>query len=294
MPKDTHVLLDTDIGSDIDDAMCLAYLLAERRCGLLGISTVSGEAPKRAMLADSICRAADRIEVPIWSGCESPLIGEKRQKIAPQAEVLQDRDCEADVEDNEAVWMMRDTIREYPGDITLLTVGPLTNIALLFALDPEIPRMLDRLVVMGGDFRESRQGEWNVVCDPYASAIVFSAPVREIQVHPLDVTTQCTMDAHECRERFQGGPLDLVAEMAEVWFRERDVVTFHDPLAACCVFEPEICSYKRGDLHVELYGRGNLGYTALSERSGAPCKVAADVEVERFFDRYFSTVQMFG
>ena len=55
------LLLDTDIGSDIDDALCLAYLLAQKRCELLGVTTVSGEATRRAMLADAICQAAGRV-----------------------------------------------------------------------------------------------------------------------------------------------------------------------------------------------------------------------------------------
>ena len=81
------VLFDTDIGSDIDDAVCLAYLLAQRRCELLGITTVSGEADKRAMIASAICMAAGR-EVPIYPGAESPLLVESRQPAATQAPAL--------------------------------------------------------------------------------------------------------------------------------------------------------------------------------------------------------------
>ena len=67
------VLLDTDIGSDIDDAICLAYLLAKPECELLGITTVSGEPEKRAMLASAICRTAGR-DIPIFPGAPLPLL----------------------------------------------------------------------------------------------------------------------------------------------------------------------------------------------------------------------------
>lgn len=72
------VLLDTDIGSDIDDAVCLAYLLAQPECQLLGITTVSGEAVKRARLASVLCKVAAKL-VPIYPGAEAPLLVAQRQ-----------------------------------------------------------------------------------------------------------------------------------------------------------------------------------------------------------------------
>ena len=289
MPEETPLLLDTDVGSDIDDALCLSYLLAERRSHLLGVSTVSGGAPQRAMLADALCKAAGRYDVPVWAGTEAPLLGEQQQPDVPQESALNNWEHESDFEPNEAVWKMRETIREYPGNPVLLTVGPLTNVGLLFSLDPEIPRMLDRLVVMGGRFFMEGSPEWNIRCDPYAASIALSAPVRKIQIYALDVTTQCVMNADECRERFTGGPLDMVAEMAEVWFGERDKVTFHDPLAACAVFEPEMCNYRNGKIHVGV----DSGSTVLKSVEGGAGQVAESVDSDRFFERYFGTVEAF-
>ena len=71
------VLLDTDIGSDIDDAVCLAYLLAQPDCELLGVTTVTGEGQRRAMLASALCREAGQ-DVPIYIGAEQPLLIEQR------------------------------------------------------------------------------------------------------------------------------------------------------------------------------------------------------------------------
>lgn len=68
------LLLDTDIGTDIDDAVALAYLLRQPRCELLGITTVTGEADKRAALADAVCRAAGRTDIPIHVGTQMPLL----------------------------------------------------------------------------------------------------------------------------------------------------------------------------------------------------------------------------
>ena len=242
------ILLDTDIGSDIDDAVALAYLLKQPQCDLLGITTVSGEPDKRAALASAVCHAAGRPDIPVHVGVEAPFLGDQWQPKASQAEALtSDWPHKIYGMENTAIAFLRDTIRARPGEITLLTIGPLTNIALLFALDPELPGLLKELVMMGGwYFTKSRAGrlvEWNIQCDPYAAAKVFAAPVPKLTAVGIDVTDQCKLPADECRTRFAkaGGPLGVVAAMAEVWFRHVPQITFHDPLAAALIFQPDLC-----------------------------------------------------
>ena len=158
MPADVvNLLLDTDIGSDIDDAVCLAYLLAQPRCNLLGVTTVTGEANKRAMLASVLAKVA-RKNIPIYPGCETPLVIEQKQPHAAQAVALPKWPHDTDFRSGEAVEFLRHTIRKHPGELTLLTIGPLTNIALLFRVDPEIPTLLKSLVMMCGVFTDCGHG----------------------------------------------------------------------------------------------------------------------------------------
>src|SRR5918996_3041230 len=131
----TKVLLDTDIGTDVDDAVCLAYLLAHPDCELLGITTVTGEAEKRASLASVLCKAAER-DIPIYPGADHPMQGEQRQKIAQQADVLPRWTHQTDFPKGQAVEFLVQTIQANPGEVTLLTVGPLTNAGLLFSNYP--------------------------------------------------------------------------------------------------------------------------------------------------------------
>ena len=253
------VLLDTDIGWDIDDAVALAYLLKQSRCELVGITTVTGQPEVRAMLASVICRAAGRPDIPIHVGTDQPLFVPPRQKSVQQAEALTAEwlhRVELYTRENTALKFLRDTIRSQPGELTLLTIGPLTNIALLFMLDPELPAMLKQLVMMGGRYT-TRSGdgnllEWNILCDPHAAAKVFAAPVPRLVAVGLDVTLQCRMDAAECRRRFiaAGGPLAPTAAMAEVWFRHVPAITFHDPLAAALIFQPTLCTTE--DTHIKV------------------------------------------
>lgn len=294
-PAALPILFDTDIGSDIDDAVALAYLLRQPQCDLLGISTVSGQPEQRAMLADAICRAGGREDIPIHVGLESPLLVDPLQPEAPQAEALPRYPHRKFENTPTAVDFLRETIRARPGEITLLATGPLTNLAVLFALDPELPSLLHRLVLMGGAFYTRSDGsdaEWNMRCDPHAAAIVFRTPVPRVQALGLDVTLQCRMDAAEVRQRFTeaAGPLTPVAEMAEVWFRHTPAVTFHDPLAAACLFEPSLCAWEPQRIEVDISPRG-LGQTFF--RDDAPQKpheIATKVDVEAFFQHYFEIV----
>lgn len=279
------VLLDTDIGSDIDDAICLAYLLAQGECDLLGITTVTGDPRKRAMLASAICKNSGE-DIPILPGSPTPLLIESKQKSAPQAKELEGWNHKTDFPEGKHIEFMRKTIRQNPGEITLLTIGPLTNAALLFRTDPGIPELLNEIVMMCGRFRKG-EGEWNSICDPHASSIVYEAPVKVHRSIGLDVTERITMNKERVREKFQSELLQPVLDFSEIWFEERNQITFHDPLAAATLFEEDVCSFERGNVTVELEGK-NEGITRWEPDPEGEHEVALKVNPEEFFRSFFS------
>lgn len=290
------ILLDTDIGTDIDDAVCLAYLLAHPECELMGITTVTGESEQRAMLASALCRVAQK-DIPIFPGAENPLLVAQKQTTAPQAAALKNWDHQIKFPKGEAVEFLRHTIRANPGEIVLLTIGPLTNIGLLFAADPEIPSMLKGLVMMCGYFFQRLEGvnrsEWNAYGDPHATAIVYRAQVPLHRSIGLDVTCQVTMAAKEVKHKFQADLLKPVLNFAEVWFEHYyDYITFHDPLAATTIFDNSICRYQSSQVRIELQDSDALGFTHWHPGSlNSPHQVASEVNRERFFEHYFSVVK---
>jgi inosine-uridine nucleoside N-ribohydrolase len=288
------VLVDTDAGSDIDDAICLAYLLAQPRCELLGITTVSGQSFQRAMIASALCKIAGR-RVPIYPGAETPLLVPQRQKIARQSSALHNWEHDSDFTRGMAVEFMRQVIRANPGEVVLLAIGPLTNVALLFASDPEIPHLLKSLVLMCGMFRartvELGLLEWNAMLDPHATAMVYGADVGVHRSIGLDVTMQVTMSSASVRSRFRHRLLQPVLDMADVWFQERDVIMFHDPLAAATIFDEHICLFERGLVEVELQSPRLQGMTHW--KPGDPCaqhEVAVQVDSDRFFEYFFTVL----
>ena len=289
----TKILLDTDIGTDVDDAVCLAYLLAHPDCELLGITTVTGEAEKRAALASVLCRAAGK-EIPIYPGASHPMQGEQRQPIAQQASVLPRWAHQTGFPLNQAVDFLAETIRSQPGDVILLTVGPLTNAGMLFSNYPDAARLLRGLVIMGGNFDEGgpegNRIEWNVAGDPLASAITYKTPVRLHRSLGLNVTQRVMMDAAAVREKFSAPLLRPVLEMAEVWFEGfYPSITFHDPLAAATVFDESLCTYEQGTVRLD---QGDQPGKTLWQPGGtdAPHQVAMTVDVDRYFAHFFGTV----
>jgi purine nucleosidase len=287
----TPVLFDTDIGSDIDDAVALAYLLKQSQCDIVGITTVSGDTVKRAAMAEITCRAGGRTDIPIHAGLTGPLLHGPGQPNVPQFDAVANQPHRTDYP-NTAVDFLRQTIRSRPNEITLLAVGPMTNIATLFALDPEIPALLKRIVLMCGIFTTGGPSarEWNAFVDPVASAMVYRhAPPHKLLSVGLDVTTRCTMPADECRRRFTkaGGALGVVGQMAEVWFRHADRITFHDPLAATLIFDPDLCSYTTGTV-TSVVDPGPLeGMTRWESKPDGPHTIATTVKADKFFEHYF-------
>jgi inosine-uridine nucleoside N-ribohydrolase len=285
------ILLDTDIGSDIDDAVCLAYLLANPNCELLGITTVTGEAKLRASLASAMCRVAGK-SIPIYPGSEQPFLIAQRQPKAPQAAALDRWPHDTEFVTGYAVEFLRQTIRAHPGEVTLLAIGPLTNVAALFAADPEIPSLLKGLTLMAGVFTNRLAGvgplEWNVMLDPTAAAIVYHAQPPLHRSVGLDVTCQVTMPAHEVRQRFRAPLLQPALDFAEVWFRQANQITFHDPLAAATIFDPEICSFEKGQVTVELASERLAGLTHWAPSPQGPHEVALGVDPQAFLNHYFS------
>lgn len=285
------VVLDTDIGTDIDDAVCLAYLLAHPACRLLGVTTVTGEAKQRAGIASAVCRAAGR-EVPVFPGAEAPLVVDQKQLQAPQATVLSSWPHRADFPACGAVDFLRSTVRQHPHEVVLLAVGPLTNIALLFCLDPGIPELLKGLVLMCGVYTESvrrvRPRERNASGDPHATAAVFRRAVHGTRVLGLDVTARVSMTASEIARRFRGPILKPVLDMAEVWFRDHDAITFHDPLAATTVFDDTLCRFENGRLAVDVSDPAAPGSTSWTPSIRGPHQLAVTVDTARFFRSFFS------
>ena len=157
-------------------------------------------------------------DIPIYPGASECLLVPQRQPHVPQAAALDRWPHQVDFPTGQAIHFLQQTIRAHPGEVVLLTVGPMTNTGLLFKTDPEIPALLKGLVMMGGVFTNRLAGvgplEWNAMGDPHATAIAYQAPVKLHRSIGLDVTCQVTLPAEEVRRRFKAKLLRPVLDFA--------------------------------------------------------------------------------
>jgi purine nucleosidase len=277
------ILLDTDPGSDIDDALAIMYLLRQPRCELLGITTVTGDTVKRAGITDLLCRAYGREDIPIVAGAQDTLAHGPGQPFVPQYDPIAELSHRTDFVPNQAVDFLRETIRSRPGEITLLSIGPLTNVAILFALDPEIPSLLAGFTSMLGYNLNPPYEEWNSKVDPAANEAVMRRSIDH-RIVGLDVTLKCQMQPDEVRERFGRPPHEVVLPMATKWFEGAGTITFHDPLAAATLFESDMCKFERGKV------TATGGAMSFEPDPAGPHFVASEVDASAFFRHYFDVL----
>lgn len=199
------ILLDTDIGGDIDDAVCLAYLLKEPRCELMGITTVCGEPEKRAAVADAICQAAGK-RIPIVAGLDTTLQPVPVYPTPDGASALKDWKHQT-YEKGDAPAFLYEKIKENPHQIVLIGIGNMTNIAVLFTAYPDSAGLLKGLYVMNGYFGEKPLPDsyfnWNSWADPLASKTVFLSRPAVHRAIPLEVTDTLTIGSEQAKILFR-------------------------------------------------------------------------------------------
>lgn len=304
------VPLIVDVDTGIDDSLALLYLLASPEAEILSIASTAGNVPVDQVAANNLawldlCMATD-IEVTL--GAQVPLaaplmttedthgpqgIGYAELPASPRS--LSDRDAKT-------AWV--ELVRERPGEITGLVTGPLTNLAEAIRIEPRLPQLLKRLVVMGGAFAHpgntTPTSEWNIAVDPEAAAEVFAAfsdaPADQLPILcPLDVTETIEMfPDHVARlaERANSTPAEIISESDSPTTRSTasnpvirhfsDAVRFymefhrdhdqgflahmHDPFAAAVALDPSIAAYRTATVDVELVGTLTRGTTVADWR----------------------------
>lgn len=308
------ILLDFDIGTEIDDAIALAYLLANPDCELVGITTSCGEAVKRAEMASILCKIAGK-NVPIRPGCEEPMVIEQMETKASQSAVLEKWEHDTGFCPNSAVPFMQKIIRENPGEIILLATAPMTNLGVLFTMDPEIPSLLAGIYLLCGSPTHQRfdnvtevhsaierddfvrilasKGilENNSIMDPHATKRVYKARCRTFVNVGNNVSSKVIMTPEEAEQRFTHPLLKAVYAIAKEWFKDEAIVSFHDPLAAVCIFHDDVCTYKRGYMDCVLGNTSLDGMTIFREDPEGPHTVAWEIEEEKFFQHLFEVFE---
>src|SRR6188768_992234 len=252
----TPVIFDTDIGTDIDDAYALAALIHRPELELIGVTTVSSDAIARARLAAKLLQVAgDRwAKVPVYAGTSTPT---QYMKQVDWAQGF----TSPSLHESGAVEFMRTQIEARPGEITLIAVGELTNIAAVLESAPGIAKKIRAISLMGGSiYRGYAAGskpepEWNIKSNAKAAKTVFESGVP-LLVAPLDSTADLKLTPDlRVKIYLRGTPFnDALASLDQIWrytnhWKGNDPTLF-DVLAVELVAAPG--DYKLTPLHIEV------------------------------------------
>jgi inosine-uridine nucleoside N-ribohydrolase len=322
------ILLDTDPGigtpgADVDDGLAIALALLHPGCELLGLTIVAGNVVHEEGLPNALrlLEIAGRADVPVCAGATRPLVrdprpirehleGRRRQAVERFWDLPPFDPPKGGPAPSRAAECIADTARSRPGEVTVVAIGPCTNVAAALLLDPAVATSVAEIVVMGGAIRVPGlvmpAVEFNIGYDPEAAAVVLAsgAPVTLV---PLDVTTRTFMTPSALDRLAAGGtPLHaFLAGTSRPWLRfakeARGLPGFwlHDPLALAYALDPTILRLTPMHVAVELFGgltAGQLMGYAESDRLLVPApgpvnaRVALDLDEPRFMDLFLGTL----
>ncbi len=309
MMEPIRVVLDVDTG--VDDAMAIALAVAAPTVDLIGVTTVAGNVEIAHTTANTL-RVLDFVgatQVPVYRGMTRPLDRPLRTAawvhgtdglggadIAPSTRMP---------ETTSAPQFLVDVARANPGALTFVFVGPLTNLAVALALEPELPRLVQRLVIMGGAFRvpgnTTPMAEFNIYADPQAAAQVVAAGFAATWIG-LDVTMQTLLNRAQW-EALEGATAPnaaLVRMMGARMFAipGRVGIALHDPLAMAVAIDPSLVDAPEERVIVDATHGPCEGATVLLRPNrhdepigaGSSTHVAQTVDADRFAALFAETL----
>lgn len=288
------VVLDTDIGDDIDDALALALVLQSPELDLRAITTVLQGGEARGALVWRILELYDRTSIPVGLGAEQTLLGNPSSEVPIQAKALPAGFRMPEDRRRNGVQLMIDTVMRSPEKITLLAVGPLTNVALALRAEPRLKDKLERIVLMNGVFFQSGL-EYNTYRDAEASAIVYSSGVPVMTVG-LDVTLQCRLSPAQLERIGQSNlpNVKFLYQLIQAWQngKANQMPILHDPLAVLAMIQPDLVTLQKGKVEVETRGvpGRSQGLSVLRKDANGPVQVAQTVKAQDAIELFLRRV----
>ncbi len=305
-----RIILDTDPG--IDDALALLLALASPEIQLEAITTVSGnvgvEQTTRNALA--LLTLVGRTDIPVARGCRDPLVRPPLNAAYVHGqnglgEVILPEPTIQPVQQH-AVELIIERVLQNPGEIVLVAVGPLTNLALALRREPRIAQAVHEVLIMGGALRvpgnTTPSAEFNILADPHAAQIVLHAdwPIRLVS---LDTTMQTPLSRSQVEIFTQGGGQvktimkQMLTYYFDVFAPRYNVTAFHmhDPLCLGAAFQPDLITWEPAYVDIELNGTLTLGETVayFNNQPNTPApnvQASTGVNAERFIQLFLDRI----
>jgi purine nucleosidase len=285
------ILLDTDIGSDIDDAWALGLLIASPDVELVGVTITDGDTAARATLACKLLHVSGRDDVPVAVGRPTP----PPDQVDLQVTWAEDFTAKRPVAQSAADFIAQ-TLSASPGQVTLVAVGPLQNVADALRKEPKLGQLAKRVVLMSGSiagnaWSPSAVAEWNVKRAIADAQLVYGAGLPLTTV-PLDSTTYVTLKEEE-RERLMHHPAALtraLESLYRLWIeRPSQRMTLHDQMAVAETLRPGAFFGRCESMPIRVDDRG---YTLMDTSAGKPVSVCLEPKRDEFMKFYLDGLMM--
>ncbi len=285
----TKILLDTDPGTDIDDAWALAFVALSPDFDTVAVTVTDADTPARAKVACKLLYRADERTFRSRSGGRPRLrtIGTITSSPGRRFQRIQ-----ADLRARGANDVRM--AKKYPGELVLLAVGPLQNVADALRLEPQLGKYLKRVVLMSGNVyrradKEGIQPEWNVVASTQDAQLVYGAGLK-MTIVPLDSTTLVKLsDAERDRVRKRASPVTHAVEsLYRLWLTgPQSRMTLHDQLAVAEAARPGEFFSKKETLPLIV---DDKGYTRIDKARGKDTVVCFEPKRDQFMEHYLSVL----
>ena len=303
--KKIPVYVDTDVGlgtpgAEIDDGAAMIFLLRHTSMEVLSAGSIFGNVSSQhaTLNLDRLLHWLDAKHIPLGVGAEKPLIADMTWFDEWQSRYGKTLPWDVRPERALAANLLIETVRSQPGQVSILSLGPMTNLALALRLDPGIVPITHRVIVMGGSFNmQNPEPEFNARCDPEAAQIVFDAG-WSVHILGLDITRR----VHFSREDFSSLPaghpaIDLLRMQAPDWINrmeemgwDQDGCALHDAVAAAYLADESLFRTEETSVEVELVDSKLRGVTRFSKKTKGveTVQVITDVDVEKCRDLIWS------
>lgn len=302
---DNFFLIDTDGG--IDDIFALTYALYERKDDIKAITTTSGNVSSLQAtynihyLLQYISKNKEKISIPVYSGAHdsiSPFSCKRAFKIHGNdgfGNIIgkyKNTEMATYFEEENAVTAIAKNAKKYSNNLTIITLGPLTNVAMAYLLDPESLRNIKRIVAMGGVLYAKGNyngfAEFNIGYDPVAFYIILQSGIP-IELITLDITKKYPFNTNDF---FYNNSNNIFYRAAKFYSKEDNIIYLHDPLAVYMAFEGN-SYYKKININIELTGKYTKGCIFEDKYSNYSVLYPFEVIYNNFKEKIIEAIKYF-
>lgn len=305
-----RIIIDTDPG--VDDALTFLLALASPEVQVEALTTTQGNVTveKATRNALSVLELLNASHIPVVKGCSLPMVGPLlASDIVHGASGIGNAklpEPKTQPISQHAIDFLIERFLAEPGDLSLFTIGPLSNVALAIRKEPRLSSAVKELVIMGGAIREggniTAQAEFNIYADPHAAHVVFHSGIP-ITLIPLDVTHKCMLYAKDIQQlQKSNSPISQFIKDATAVYLEFtkektgiEGCALHDPLTLATIIAPEVLTLEELYVDVDISGGISMGKTFADfyKTTGKPpnMKVALDVRGEKFVELFLQRMK---